>query len=49
MATKKILNSETEEFKGEIPSITDLATKTALNAIENVVPIFSNLVKKNWL
>ena len=49
MATKKSLNSETEEFKGGIPSITNLATKTALNAIENVVTIFSNLVKQNWL
>ena len=46
MATKNNLNTETEEFEGEMPSITNLATKTALNAIENVIPIFSNLVKK---
>ena len=46
MATKNNLNAETEEFKGKTPSITNLAPKTALNAIENVIPIFSNLVKK---
>ena len=30
----------------EIPSINNLATKTALNAIENKIPSVSNLVKK---
>ena len=33
----------------EIPSINNLATKTALNAIENKIPSVSNLVKKNRL
>ena len=34
------------EVKGEIPSITNLATTTALTALENKVPNVSNLVKK---
>ena len=33
-------------LKGEIPSITNLATKTSLNAVENKIPNVSNLVKK---
>ena len=33
-------------LKGEIPSITNLATKTSLNAVENKIPNGSNLVKK---
>ena len=35
--------------KGEIPSITNLATTTAVTAVEIKVPNVSNLVKKNWL
>ena len=34
------------EVKGETPSITYLATSTALTAVENKIPV-SNLVKKN--
>ena len=35
------------EIKGEIPSITNLATTTALTVVENEIPDVSNLVKKN--
>ena len=34
------------EVKGETPSITYLATSTALTAVENKIPNVSNLVKK---
>ena len=32
--------------KNELPSITNLATTTALNVVENKIPNVSNLVKK---
>ena len=35
------------EIKEEIPSITNLATTTALTVVENEIPDVSNLVKKN--
>ena len=34
------------EIRGEIPSISNLATTTALTAVENKIPNVSNLVKK---
>ena len=34
------------EVKNEIPSITGLATTSALTAVENKIPSISNLVKK---
>ena len=34
------------EVKKEIPIITNLATNTALIAVENKIPNISNLVKK---
>ena len=34
------------EVKGEIPSITNLATTAALTAMENKIPDVSDLVKK---
>ena len=40
------LNGKIDEVKAEIPSITDLATTTALTAVENKIPDISNLVKK---
>ena len=43
------LNGKIDEVKAEIPSITDLATTTALIAVENKMPDISNLVKKIWL
>ena len=33
-------------MKGEIPSITNLATKTALNTVGNKISSVSNLVRK---
>ena len=33
------------EVKGEIPNITNLATISALTAVENKIPSVSNLVK----
>ena len=46
MATKAILNTKINEVKTEIPSISDLATTSALTAVENKIPSVSNLVKK---
>ena len=45
------VNAKINKVKGEIPSITNLAihnlaTKTALNAVENKIPSVSNFVKK---
>ena len=45
LATKTALNAKINEVKGEILSITNLATN-ALNAVENKIPSVSNLVKK---
>ena len=42
LATKSTLNAKINEVKGGIPRITNLATKTAFNAVENN----SNLVIK---
>ena len=39
-------NAKINEVKGEIPSITNLATTTAFTAVENKIPNVSNLVKK---
>ena len=46
LATKTTLKVKINEDKGEIPSITNLATKTALNAVENKILSVGNLVKK---
>ena len=37
-------NSKITEIEGKIPSITDLATNSALTAVENKIPNVSNLV-----
>ena len=44
----KIENIEDKipDIKGKIPNITNLATGTALNAVENKIPSPSHLVKK---
>ena len=42
-------NAKLNEVKGEIPSITNLATKAALTTVQNKISNVSNLVKKNWL
>ena len=38
LATKSTLNAKINEVKREIPSITNLATTTALTAVENKIP-----------
>ena len=43
---KKDLNVKVSEIEGEIPSITGLATNSALTAVENKIPDVSSLVKK---
>ena len=45
MATKTTLYARINEVKGEIPSITNLATTAALTAVDNEIPNVSNLVK----
>ena len=47
LATKTILNTNINEVKTEIPSISGLATAFALAAVENEIPNVSNLVKKS--
>ena len=46
LATNTSLNTEINDVKGEIPYITILAAISALIAVENKIPSFSNLVKK---
>ena len=46
LATYTTLNFKIKEVKSQIPSITNLATNTALIAVENEIPNVSNLVKK---
>ena len=46
LATKSNLNTKINEVKNEIPSITGLATTSALTTVENKIPSISNLVKK---
>ena len=47
LATNTSVNGKINESKGEIPSITNLATTATLTTIENKIPNFINLVKKN--
>ena len=47
VATNASLYAEINEFKGEIPNLTNLATSTALTAVKNKIPNICNLVKKN--
>ena len=46
VATTTALNAKINKGKGEIPSITDLATTTALNDVKNKIQNVSTLVKK---
>ena len=46
LATKNIINTKINEVKNEIPSISNLATTSALTSVENKIPSVSNLVKK---
>ena len=43
----EIPNAKINEVKGEIPNVNNLATNTALTAVENKMPNVSNLFKKN--
>ena len=48
VVTKDVYNAKIKNIEDKIPGITNLATKTALNAVENKVPnVIFNLVKKN--
>ena len=47
LATKSILNTKVNEVKNEIPSISSLATISALTTVENKIPNVSNLVRKS--
>ena len=44
LTTYVSLNPKINEVKDEVPSITNLATTTALTAVENKIPSASNLV-----
>ena len=46
LVKKTDFNSKITEVEGKIPSITGLATNSALAAVENKIPNVSNLVKK---
>ena len=46
LTKKKDLNAKITEIECKIPSITGLATNSALTAFENKVPYVSGLVKK---
>ena len=46
LATKTNLNTKIRDVKNEIPSITGLATTSALTTVENKIPDTSNLVKE---
>ena len=42
-------NTKITETEGKIPSISGLATNAALTTVENKIPNFNSLVKKNRL
>ena len=46
MLKKTLYNAKLTEIEGRIPSITGLATTSALTAVENKIPDVSNSVKK---
>ena len=46
LVKKTDYNSEISEIESRIPSITGLATNSALTAVESKIPDVSNLVKK---
>ena len=49
MVKKTDFDSKISEVEGKIPSITGLATSSALTAVENKIPDVSSLVKKKNL
>ena len=46
ITTTTALNAKIKEVKNTITNMTNLATTSALTAVENIIPNFSNLVKK---
>ena len=46
LAAETTLNTKMNEVKGEIPSVTNLATTSALTAVENKIPSVSYLGKR---
>ena len=46
MVKKTNFSAKVTEIEGKIPSITGLATNSALTAVENIIPDVSSLVKK---
>ena len=46
MASNASLNAKINEVKGEIPSITNLATTAALTTVENKIPNVSDIVRR---
>ena len=46
MVKKTDFNSKINEVESKIPSITGLATSSALTTVENKIPDVNNLVKK---
>ena len=49
LAIKSNFNTKMNEVKNEIPSVTGLATTSALTTVEKKIPSISNLVKKDRL
>ena len=49
LVKKPDLNAKITEGEGKIPSITGLATNSALNAVDNKIPDGGSLVKKQIL
>ena len=49
LVKKTDLNAKITEVEGKIPSITGLATNSALTAVENKIPDVSSFVKKQIL
>ena len=43
------LNAKINKVKGEIPTISNIASTNTLVSVENMIPNVSNLVKENWL
>ena len=43
-----LLMLKSNEFKGEIPGVTNLATIAAFTTVENKIPNFNDLVKKTY-
>ena len=43
-----LLMLKSNEFKGEIPGVTNLATIAAFTTVENKIPNFNDLVKKAY-